>query len=328
MLANGSTALFVRKLLDCCGSAFDHVWLGSDGSDAVEAAVKLARRCTGKSRVLAAGGAFHGKTLGALALTASPKFRLGLEAGLTNVTHIPIDDFDAVAREVASGDVAALILEPIQGEVGVRPLNPEIVAAWVRDLHRAGGFFVSDEIQTGLGRCGPFSVAVANGWKPDAVLFGKALGGGVMPLSALVSSSQLFEPLAKDPTWHTATFGGHPLGCAAGLATLETLPTFRESALKVGESVSRALAKLTCRYSDLVTELRGFGLMWAVEFRTADSAGSMLVELAQHGLLVSPCLSSPSTIRLLPPMVVSPAEMKRALDALDAAFEITADHQA
>jgi putrescine aminotransferase len=322
-LANPVVAAFVEELLGRCGAGLDRVWLGSDGADAVEVALKLARRGTGRARILAVEGAFHGKTLGALAATASPAFRAGLEGVLAPVTHLPRDDAGAVAREASAGDVAALILEPVQGEAGVRPLDTSIVRRWAVDAHAAGAFLVSDEIQAGLHRCGHFSLAVDAGWEPDAVLLGKALGGGVLPLSAAVGTSAFFAPLVRDPTWHSATFGGHPLSCAAGRAALCVIDELAEHAADMGGRFGRELRDLASAHPALVTAVRGQGLLWGIEFATPAITGSVLVELADAGLLVSPCLSSRNTIRLLPPMVTTPGELARALEALSVALTVT-----
>lgn len=325
-LANPVVAAFAGELQHRCGPDLDRVWLGSGGADAVEAAVKLARRRTGRMRLLAVQGGFHGKTLGALALTHAAAFRTGLEPLLGQVTHLPPGDPDAVAREVAAGDVAALIAEPVRGEGGVRPLDPELALRWAADAHAAGAYVISDEIQTGLRRCLDFSPSVAQGWRPDAVLFGKALGGGVMPLSAVVATSDLYEPMIKDPTWHSSTFGGHPLACAAGLAALTAIDDAAERGAQVSRTVEDGLRRLAADHHGLITEVRGTGLLWGIDLRSRAAAGEVFVELAEQGLLVSPCLGSPQTIRLLPPMVTTAAELERAMRALDRACTVAAGH--
>jgi putrescine aminotransferase len=322
-LANPAVIEFARELQASCGDDLSRVWLGSDGADAVEAAVKLARRVTGRPRVLAVAGAFHGKTLGALALTHAAVFHEGLEPLLAYVTHLPPGDPEAVAREAAAGDVAALIFEPIRGEGGVWPLDPEIAGRWAADARSAGAFVISDEIQVGLRRCGDFSMALAGGWSPDAVLFGKALGGGIMPLSAMVATPELFEPLVENPRWHTSTFGGSPLACAAGTAALAAIGDLAERGAVVGKAVEAGLRALAAAHPDLEIEIRGAGLLWGIDLRP-EAADAVLAALPGHGLLVSSCLSSPRTIRLLPPMVATDAEIERALDALDQTFAAAA----
>jgi putrescine aminotransferase len=314
--ANPVVAEFIEALLERCGSPLKRVWLGSDGADAVEVAVKLARRRTGRPRILAVKHAFHGKTLGAVALTWNPAFRVGLERHVGHVTHVCAGDPEAVRREVEAGDVAALIVEPIQGEGGVRPLDPAVLRRWSADVHGAGGFLISDEIQAGLRRCGPLSPAVALDLKPDAVLFGKALGGGIMPLAAMVATAELQQPLAADPTWHSATFGGHPLACAAGRAALTAIDELAERAEAIARRFQSALYSLASEHREIVIEFRGAGLMWGIEFATPALAGTVLTQLVDRGLLVSPCLSSVRTIRLLPPMVVTDEQLDHAFDVL------------
>jgi putrescine aminotransferase len=313
VLANPVTAAFAAELSERCGSPLQRVWLGSDGADAVEAALKLARRSSGRMRVLVVEGAFHGKTLGALALTRNPTFRDGLESLLGPVTELPRDDPEAVRRETAAGDVAALVVEPIQGEAGVRIIDPAVLDRWATDARAAGVFLISDEIQVGLRRAGPFSLSLAAGLEPDAVLFGKALGGGLMPISALVATETLAAPLISDPTWHSATFSGHPLACAAGRAALAAIETEAKNGSAVAEIMSSGLLELAAAHPGVIADVRGAGLMWGIEFASPGAAGAALIDLAQEGLLVSPCLSSTSTVRLLPPMVTS---LDQAADAL------------
>ena len=322
ILANPTTAMFATKLLQRYQEPLRRVWIGSDGSDVVEAALKLARRVTGRMRVLAVEGAFHGKTLGALALTTNPAFRTGLEPLLGSVSILPRDDCEAVLHETSRGDVAALIFEPIQGEAGVRPLDPVVLRRWVSDAHAASTFVISDEVQVGIGRSGPFSPSIAAGLNPDAVLVGKALGGGLMPLSALVMTAAFAEPLIADPTWHTTTFSGHPLACAAGTAALAVLDESAANAGLIAKMLGEGLEVLAREHPDVIHEVRGTGLIWGIEFVTSAAAGGALIELAHRGLLVSPCLSSTSTIRLLPPTVTSPEQLERALEILNTALPL------
>ncbi|HEY6550961.1 MAG TPA: aspartate aminotransferase family protein [Solirubrobacterales bacterium] len=318
VLANPVTAAFAAELSKRCGEPLQRVWFGSNGADAVEAALKLARRSSGRMRVLVVEGAFHGKTLGALALTRNPVFREGLESRLGPVTELPRNDPEAVRREASGGDVAALVVEPIQGETGVRVLDPVILARWAADARAAGAFLISDEIQVGLRRGGPFSPSLAADLEPDAVLFGKALGGGLMPISALVATEALAAPMIADPAWHSATFSGHPLACTAGRAALVAIEEEAANGSAIAEVVGDGLRELTAAHPGVIAEVRGAGLIWGIDFASPGAAGAALIDLAQNGLLVSPCLSSTSTIRLLPPMVTSPDQAADALAILAA----------
>lgn len=316
LLANPVTVGLMADLTARFGPRLTRVWLGSDGADAVEVATKLARRRTGRLRVLAVAGAFHGKTLGALALTSNPIFRAGLEPLLGHVTHLDPRDPDAVDRETRREAVAALIVEPIRGEGGVQPLDPGVFRRWAADARAAGAYVISDEIQVGLRRCGQLSLAVEAGVDPDAIVLGKALGGGVMPLAAVLACDELYAPLAEDPTWHSQTFSGHPLSCAAGRAALRALDELGPMSSHIGDRLEAGLRKLAGEHPDLITDVRGRGLLWGVEFANPAAAGSVLTDLAMRGVLISPCLSAPRTIRLLPPMVATPQQVDIVLGFL------------
>lgn len=320
LLGNPQQAGFASELLARFGAPFDHVWLGLNGADAVEATLKLVRRSSGRTRVLAVEHAFHGKSLGALGLTANPGFRTGIEDVVGHgVTHLDPTDPAAVAREVAAGDVAAVIYEPIQGEAGVRPIELAVLQQWERDARAAGAFLVSDEIQVGFGRCGALSVALADGLQPDAVLLGKPLGGGVMPLSALVATPELFAPLTKDATFHSLTFGGHPLSCAAGRAALLELDALAPSAARIAERCAQRVPGLVEAHPQVFSAIRGRGLLWGVELQTPALTGELLLFMAEHGVIATPCFSAPRVLRLFFPMVLTDEQLERVFAALEQA---------
>ncbi|MER7969967.1 aspartate aminotransferase family protein [Streptomyces sp. NPDC096080] len=318
-LANPVTADAAARLSGYLDDRLPKVYFGLGGADVVEVAVKLARLATGRGRVLAVRGGFHGKTLGALALTHSPLYRVGLRGCAVDVVHLDPGDPDAVRRETAAGDVAALVFEPVQGENGAVPLPREVLRQWCEDAHRHGAFAIADEIQCGLRRCGERSVALADRLPVDAVLFGKPLGGGVVPLSALLCSERMYAPLAADPFLHSATFGGHPLSCAALPAALTAIEELAERGAGSAALLDEALTALAARYPGAVVEVRGRGLLRGVEFATPATAGAVVVGMAGAGLLVSPCLGRPTTVRLLPPLVATAAEITEAVGILDAA---------
>jgi putrescine aminotransferase len=317
VLANPATTSLAARLLELLQpSRLSRAWFGQSGADAVEAALKLARLATGRARVLAVEGGYHGKTLGALATTWSPRYRAGLADVLAPVTHLAADDEGAVRRAARRNDVAAVIFEPIQGEGGVVPLDEDVLRRWAEDARDAGIFVIADEVQCGLFRAGAAAVSIEAGLDPDAVLFGKPLGGGVMPLSAAVCSEELYAPLARDPFIHTSTFGGHPLSCVAALAGLDVLETLRSRIEQVGSEFGTGLSALAEHFPDLVYETRGRGLFWGMEMVSSDAAGTTLTELGERGLLLSPCLGRPDALRLLPPAIVSRSQLGRALRIL------------
>ncbi|MEV6976588.1 aspartate aminotransferase family protein [Kitasatospora sp. NPDC093806] len=323
-LANPVAAEAAACLSGYLGDVLPKVYFGLNGADVVEVAVKLARLATGRERVLAVRGGFHGKSLGALALTHSPLYRTGLLGCAVDVAHLDADDPRALRRELARGEVAAVVLEPVQGENGAVPLSTEVLRRWCEDAARHGGFVIADEIQCGLRRCGERSVALADGLPVDAVLFGKPLGGGIVPLSAMLCTERLYAPLAADPFLHSATFGGHPLSCAAVPAALTAIERLAEHGRWLSERLDELLAGLRARHPEVVRAVRGRGLLRGVDCVSPHAAGSVVVELAGAGLLVSPCLGRPTTVRLLPPLVCTPADLAEAAALLDTALAATA----
>lgn len=325
VLANAVAPALAERLVELTdGVRMRRVWLGQNGTDVVEVSLKLARLRSGRLRVLAADGSFHGKSLGALAATWHPGYRAGLESLLTSVTHVPLER-DAVARELRAGDVAAVLVEPVQGEGGIRPLDPELLRAWADAARQVSAYVISDEVQMGLRRCGPVSLAVEMGLEPDAVLFGKHLGGGVLPLSAMVCTEELFGPLLDDPFVHTTTFSGHPLSCAAALAALDQVEDLAGRGAELASDLEAGLRSVADEHPDLIVDVRGRGLAWGIECSSSALAGELLTELGPNGLLVSPCLSRPDVIRLVPPIVTTDAQLDRALEIFSDACVAASD---
>ncbi|MER7004911.1 aminotransferase class III-fold pyridoxal phosphate-dependent enzyme [Dactylosporangium sp. NPDC000555] len=321
LLANPYAVRFGETLTQLVAPArLDRVWLGLNGSDVVEAALKLAIARTGRPAVLAVEGGFHGKTMAALAATSDPPRRQPMAGFLGDVRHLP-PRADAVAEAARERPFAALILEPVQGEGGGRVLDPALLRRWSQDAHRAGAFVIADEIQCGLRRCGPVSVAVAAGAEPDAVLFGKPLGGGVMPLSAVLATESLYAPLAEDAYFHTATFSGHPLSCAAGIAALELLAEYGEQFAATAAALRDCVEPVLRRFPDVLAGGHTTGLFGVLTFATLEQAGLALLECARRGLLLAPCLTAPAVLRLLPPVVTSVEQFERAAGALRQACE-------
>ncbi|MEU6057341.1 aspartate aminotransferase family protein [Streptomyces sp. NPDC047097] len=317
---NAAAPLAAEHLTAYLGGGLDRVYFGCGGADAVEVALKLARLATGRATVIAVEGAFHGKTLGALSLTHNERFRAGLEPLLRDVVHVDPEDPEAVARVVAEREVAALFFEPVQAENGVRVLDGEVLARWCRDAREHGALVVSDEIQVGLRRCGARSLALEAGLPVDAVLLGKPLGGGVVPVSAAVGNDRLFAPLLADPMLHTATFSGHPLGTGVIPAALAAIEEHAQDGERVAAALSAGLAEIRERYAEVVVGTRGRGLLWGIDFTTAEVSGNVLAALAGGGLVVSPCISRPTTVRLLPPITASDEDVKEALSLLGGAI--------
>lgn len=316
LLVNPYSVQFAQRLAATIAPGrLPRVCLGLNGSDAVETAMKLAIARTERNAILAVDGSFHGKTLGALAATADADRRRPVLGFLGDVRHISWTP-EAVAEAARERPFAALIVEPVQGEGGGRAIPAELLRRWTRDAHAAGAYVIADEIQCGLRRCGPISVAEHEQLGVDAVLLGKALGGGVMPLSAVVCSDDLFQPLIDDPYFHTTTFGGHPASCAAGLAALELLDELDERFGEAGRDLAVMMDTLRGLGSVICSE--AIGLFGVLEFATPAAAATAVLQAGRRGLLMAPCLSAPCVARLLPPVVTTPGQFADATATLAA----------
>jgi acetylornithine aminotransferase len=298
-----------ERLLEVADApAGSRVFLANSGTEAIEAAIKLSRR-TGRTEIIAAEGAFHGRSTGALALTHKAAYREPFEPLLPGVRHVPFGD--AAALDAAVSDAtAAVVLEPIQGEAGVVVPDDGYLRAAREVTERHGALLVVDEVQTGIGRTGEWFGFQSTGIVPDAITVAKGLGGGV-PIGALVT----FGPSASallGPGNHGSTFGGNPLACAAALAVLETIERggLRAHAVAVGEHLHSRIAALG---HDAIEGVRGRGLLQAILLKdpvAADLAG----RARDAGFIVNPV--TPQALRLAPPLVITTEEVDLFVDAL------------
>ena len=298
-----------ERLLSLAGApAGSKVFFCNSGAEALEAAIKLARR-TGRTGLVAAEGAFHGRTTGALALTHKPAYREPFEPLIPGVTHVPWGDVDAL-RAAVTEQTSALVLEPIQGEAGVRPGSSAYLRA-ARELTReVGALLVLDEVQTGIGRTGTWFAFHQAGVVPDAMTLAKGLGGGV-PIGALVTFGPEVSTMLT-PGMHGSTFGGNPLACAAGLAVLDTIAAegLLDHARQAGEHLEQRIGDLG---HPLVTGIRGAGLLQAITL-AGDHSAAVAALARDAGFIVNPV--APDAIRLAPPLVVTTDELDLFVDAL------------
>lgn len=291
------------------------------GACAVEGALKLARAATGRQEIVATHGAFHGKSFGALSASGKDYFKDPFRPLVPEFKHVPYGDSDAAARAV-SERTAAFIVEPIQGEAGVI-IPPD---GYLRDLRetcdRNGALLIVDEVQTGLGRTGAWFGCDHDGVAPDIMTMAKALGGGVMPLAAFVGNERAFGPLIEDPYLHSTTIESH-CAFAAACATIDVI---REEGLversrDMGAYLLQQIREVARSYPDVVTDVRGRGLMVAMDFVEKGHGGIVLAAMLDQKILVGFSFNNPQTIRLEPPLVISKAEVDRAVSGLAYAFE-------
>jgi 4-aminobutyrate aminotransferase len=293
-------------------------YLGNSGAEVVEAAIKLARKATGRPNVVAFLGAFHGRTYGAVSLTASKsKYHAGFGPLLPGVYHAPfgrVEDlrwFDDVLFDklTPADEVAAIIVEPIQGEGGYVVPEDGFLEGLRAICDRHGILLIADEIQSGAGRTGTMWAIEQWGVKPDILLTAKGIASG-MPLGAMVARADLLERWG--PGAHGSTYGGNPVACAAALATIDLLEGgLTANAAVRGEEALAGLGELRDRYPALVRDVRGRGLMIGVEFDTPDHAEEVQWAAFQRGLLVLEC--GKSAVRMSPALTVTADEMATAL---------------
>ncbi|MGC4094250.1 MAG: acetylornithine transaminase [Polyangiaceae bacterium] len=298
----------------CKATGMDRVFFSNSGTEAIEACLKLARRhfwAAGQPerlRVIAFENSFHGRTLGALAATGQGKYKEGF-GPLPNVTHVPYGDARAVADSMAA-DVAAILVEPVQGEGGVLPAPPGFLRELRRLCDEHGSLLVADEIQTGVGRTGTFLGVEHDGVKPDVVALAKGLGGGI-PIGAMLCREALSGALP--PGSHGSTFGGNALASAAALAVLETIEQDQLLAKTAsrGERLAAGLRELQARFPKLIGSCRGRGLLQAAVLNGDIDPRGILGKLQDAGLMVT--VAGTHALRFSPPLVVSEEQIDEAL---------------
>lgn len=322
LLLEPQAGLAAEALTAVSPPGLNRVHFACSGTEAVEAALKLAR-ANGRRHVIGMVNGYHGKTLGALSVTGKPLYQRPFQPLLPGVSHVPFGDVLSLADELTRHEdgTACVVLEPVQGEAGVI-VPPAGYLRRVAELcrrHRA--FLVLDEIQTGLGRLGTWWGADRESVLPDVLLAGKALGGGVVPVSALVATDAAFAPFDRDPFIHTSTFSGYPLGMAAvrgALAAIEE-DDLVTRADRLGRRLYGELTRLlTDVFGDRVT-VRGAGLLIGVELAVDGLAGELLLELMAAGVLANHSLNSDRVLRLTPPAVLDDREVQFLLDAFEKA---------
>ncbi|MFJ9615372.1 aspartate aminotransferase family protein [Streptomyces noursei] len=326
-LLESAAAGAAQALAQVTPPGLDRSHFVNSGAEAVEAALKLAR-AHGKRTVITTAGGYHGKTLGALSITANRLYQEPFEPLLPGVHQVAYGDSRALEAMLEAWPESCVVLEPIQGEAGV-VIPPACYLRDVRELcSRYGAFMILDEVQTGLGRTGHWWAAQRADVVPDMLLVGKGLSGGVVPVAALTTTSDLYKPFSRDPYLHTSTFGGSPLAMAAAQATIEVIESegIVELARGLGADLLRQLRSIAARCpGDAITEIRGAGLLIGIEFRDAGSAAEFLLNMIEQRVLVNHSLNSQQIVRLTPPAILSGDDVSWLLDAFEKAVRSTTD---
>ncbi|HEY2630917.1 MAG TPA: aspartate aminotransferase family protein [Solirubrobacteraceae bacterium] len=333
------SGVLAEQLLARAPGSVEAMVPANSGAEAVEAAIKISRAATSRPRVLYAEHAFHGLTLGALSLNGNEEFREGFTPLLPGCDAVPFGDTDALKRELECGDVAAFIVEPVQGK-GVNLPPPGYLADAQRVCREAGTLFVCDEVQTGLGRTGRFLALEHWDLQPDLICLSKALSGGLVPVGAVLVSRSAFDTVfdsMERAVRHGSTFGGNDLAAAVALATLRVIDNERlvARAERLGALLLELTAPLVERY-EVVCDVRGLGLMWAIEFSPPSSGANRSIynaaERAQPGifsqLIVGPLFHEHNilcqvaghrmnVVKALPALTIEEEEIYRFASSID-----------
>jgi len=320
-------AALARVLAGITPGELQNSFFINNGTDAIEGAIKLTRLFTRRNTFISAIGGFHGKSMGSLSLMGKASFREPFEAGLQDVRFVPYGDGEALESEfrrceAVGVQIAGVVLEPVQGEAGGVVPPPDFFPRARELCTRYGALLIADEIQTGMGRTG--KLWGVDHWNvvPDIMCVGKSIGGGVMPLSAFISTAAIWEVMVPNPIIHSTTFGGNPLACAAGLAAIEVtleedLPG--QAAIK-GEFLLRELGCLQEKYPSVLKAAQGKGLLIGMEFPQQEIGWKVASGLFRRGVLVAGTYSKAQVIRIEPALGIPMELLQEMLNRLEDTF--------
>lgn len=315
-----SQAALAAELARLLPPKIGRVYFTNSGAEAIEGALKTARKYTGRGAFVAFDGAYHGDTMGALALAGNDAFRVPFGQLPGPVRHLPYDDESAL--DAIDQRVAAVVIEPVQAEGGVRIPHRSFMDALRRRCTETGALLIFDEVLTGLGRTGRLFALEHFGVAPDIIVLAKALGGG-LPLGAFCAPDAVLSVLSRDPPLgHITTFGGHPLSCAAGRAALNTIVAERlwERADTIGVLMRRRLNEV---FGGEVVKIRGIGLLIGIEFAEALITRRFVAHALSGGVILNWTLNADQVVRLAPPLTIGDDEINFAIAAMKTAWDAT-----
>ena len=315
------------KLAELSPGDLQYSFISNSGAEAAEAALKIARMASGKTDFISTEGAYHGKTMGALAVTGRKVYREPFEPMLPGGCFVPFNDADAIEAAITE-KTAAVILEPVQGEGGIQVPSPDYFPRVREICDRHGVLLIADEVQTGLGRTG--KMFAMNHWDvaPDIMTLAKALGGGVMPIGATLATPDIWNKVFhENPFIHTTTFGGGEMACAAALAALEV--TVEEGlparAAENGAYFLRGLKRIQAEHPNILKEARGLGLMLGVEFTDSDIGKLVIGTMVHRGVIAAYTLNNAKVVRFEPPLIITRAQIDQVLGVFAAGVQDAID---
>ncbi|MDD2483785.1 MAG: aminotransferase class III-fold pyridoxal phosphate-dependent enzyme [Eubacteriales bacterium] len=331
-LVDANRSLLARILADVTPGDLQYTFFTSSGTESVECALKMATLATGRHYYVAFKADFHGKTMGALSLTSKEHYRGPFLPLMQGARFAPFGDLEYLKKMIDVLDYvgelpAAIVFEPIQGEGGVN-IAPDDFVVGIREIcDKYDIMMVADEVQVGMGRTGHIFACDHYGIAPDILCLGKSISGSVVPLSATVCTERAFRGMFPDPLLHSTTTGGNPLATSAGIAAFNVIlgEDLCGRAQKSGAMFMAGLEILQKKYPKLLTTYRGRGLMIAMEFCDGDLGYEVVYEAFNRRVLLSGSLINAKTIRIEPPLMISEAHIKEALEVLDVSMGIVYD---
>jgi len=326
LLFSAPQAMLAKKLAEITPGDLQYTFFCNSGTEAAEAAIKIARMSSKRTGLVSTTGAYHGKTLGALSVSGREKYKIPFSPLVPDCISVPFNDIDALAA-VVNETTSAVLLEPIQGEAGIVIPDDGYLTAAREICDRNGALLICDEVQTGLGRTGKMWGGDWEGVKPDMIMIAKALSGSCIPIGAVVATPDTWKIFEENPLIHSSTFGGNPLACVAGLAAIEVIEGegLVEKSRIQGERLLEALRLTQAKFPQHIKLVRGRGLMIGIEFTHEDVGGLAIAALAQHGVLAAYTLNNPTVMRFEPPLIISDEQVGWAAQAFETAVAQTAE---
>ncbi len=311
-------ALLAKKLAEITPGDLKYSLFCCGGGEAIEVAVKLARGHTGKTEIICMENGYHGVTGFALPATGRDVYKQPFEPLVPGYSHVPFNDIDAVKGAV-NDNTAAVLLEPVQGEGGIRPADDSYLVQLRQLCDEHEILLIFDEVQTGFGRTGKMFCAQHSGVTPDIMVLAKSLSGGLYPISCAVFTEEISDFLMTHPFVIINSFGGTSLACLAALAAIEVIEkeNLPARAYTMGQRFMKGLQELKKIYPDIVTDVRGKGLMLGMEFVEESIGPRMVYQLRQNGVITIYTFNNPKIIRIMPTLVIQEEEVDFVLNAMD-----------
>ena len=311
-----------ERLASVSPGDLDVSFLTSTGTEANEGALKLARKYTGRPGFVAFERSFHGRTFGSLSVSWRKEWREPFEPLLEKVSFVPFNDLNA-SDQVIGDDTAAVIIEPVQGEGGVRIPSENFLPGLRKICDERGVLMICDEVQGAMGRAGQWFSCQNWDIIPDIITLAKSFGGG-LPLGAILSTEKIFSTFLDPPLSHLTTFGGNPVSCAAAIAAFDIIKEddLINKSKELGSYLNERLHSAKSEFPDMISEIRGIGLWYAFDINPKKITMPLVNEMQSRGVIVGSMLNSEGTIRIAPPLTIRPAEIDAFIGVLKASLRI------